>query len=95
MIHLNVILTVRNPVDVERVRALLTETADRSRREPGCERFEVYHSQSDARVFLLVERWQSQQALEAHRAGVNFREFYTPNVLPLVERAPHPSDLLS
>jgi hypothetical protein len=30
--------------------------------------------------------------LDAHRAGSTFREFYTPNVLPVVERASHRSD---
>lgn len=91
MIHLNVLLTVRAPADIPRVRDLLAETARRSVAEPGCERFEIYHSEADARVFLLVERWQDQAALDAHRAGVTFQTFYTPNVLPLVERAPHPS----
>lgn len=92
MIYLNVVLTVKQTEDSERVRALLAETAARSREEPGCARFEVYRSQSDGRVFFLVERWETQAHLDAHRAGATFREFYTPNVLPLVERAPHPSD---
>jgi len=42
-----------------------------------------------------VERWDSQAHVDAHRAGATFREFYTPNVLPLVERAPHPSDAVA
>jgi quinol monooxygenase YgiN len=95
MIYLNVILTVKNPQDVDRVRALLTEAAVRSRPEPGCARFEVYHSQADTSSFLLVEQWESQAHLEAHRSGAAFTEHYVPNVLPLVERVPHPSDLVS
>lgn len=95
MIHLNVILTVKADTDVARVRGLLAETAARSRHEPGCERFEVYHSQNDARTFLLVEWWSTQADLDAHRQGVTFTTFYTPNVLPLVERQPHPSDRIA
>ena len=91
MIYLNVILTVRAPAEVARVRDLLAETARRSAQEPGCERFEIYQSDADSQVFLLVERWQDQAALDAHRAGVTFQTFYTPNVLPLVDRSPHPS----
>lgn len=95
MIHLNVILRVKEENDIRRVRELLTETACRSRDEPGCERFEIYHSQTDARVFLLVEWWQDQGTLDEHRKGVTFTTFYTPNVLPLVERQPHPSDRIA
>lgn len=91
MIHLNVILTVRAPADVARVRDLLAETARRSAQEPGCERFEIYQSDAEPAVFMLVERWRDQAALDAHRVGETFQNFYTPNVLPLVERAPHPS----
>lgn len=94
MIYLNVVLTVKDAAQVDRVKGLLEETARRSATEPGCSRFEVYQSQSDERQFFLVERWETQAHLDAHRAGTTFREFYTPNVLPLVERAPHPSDLV-
>ena len=57
MIYLNVLLTAKDPADAGRVKELLAETARRSRTEPGCTRFEVYHSQADRRTFLLVERW--------------------------------------
>jgi quinol monooxygenase YgiN len=95
MIHLNVILRVKQEADVTRVRELLTETARRASGEPGCERFEIYHSQADRQTFLLVEWWSNQQTLDDHRKGVTFTTFYTPNVLPLVERQPHPSDRIA
>lgn len=92
MIHLNVLLTVKAESDIPRVKEFLAEAARRSRPEPGCERFEVYHSQNDARVFLLVEWWTDAAAVAAHREGDTFKHYYSPNVLPLVERVPHPSD---
>jgi quinol monooxygenase YgiN len=61
---------------------------------PGCERFEVYQSQTDPQTFLLVEWWASEEDLETHRTNKNFVEVYKPKVLPLVERLPHPSDRL-
>jgi len=94
VIHLNVLLTVRNARDIDRVRQLLQQQATASRDEPGCLRFEVYHSQSDPLLFLLVERWASQAHVEQHRQGRAFVELYQPLVLPLVERAPHPCDLV-
>jgi quinol monooxygenase YgiN len=95
MVYLNVILTVKDPGDIPRVRRGLAEAAERSRSEPGCERFEVYQSQADERIFILVEQWASQTDLDAHRDGAAFVEHYVPNVLPLVDRVPHPSDLIS
>jgi quinol monooxygenase YgiN len=94
VIHLNVLLTVKDARDIDRVQALLHQQATAARDEPGCLRFEVYHSQSDRRVFLLVERWATQAHVEQHRQGKSFLELYQPLVLPLVERTPHPSDLV-
>jgi quinol monooxygenase YgiN len=95
MVYLNVILTVKDPADVARVRRGLAESAERSRPEPGCQRFEVYQSRADERTFILVEQWASEADLDAHRKGAAFVDHYVPNVLPLVERSPHPSDLVS
>ncbi len=90
-IYLNVMLRVKEPEYIEIVRARLQSMAERSRTEAGCERFEIYHSEADARVFLLVETWSDAAALEAHRAGEAFTGFYVPEVLPYVDRQPHPS----
>lgn len=88
MFCINVLLQVKNPADVDEVARLLTEAARLSREEPGCLRFEAFHSQSDPNVFLLCERWESEAAWQAHR------EIYQPQVLPKVERTPHISTLL-
>ena len=94
MIYLNVWLTVKNPATVDQVRALLTEQARLSRQEPGCARFEVYQSQNDPTRFLLNEHWESQAAVDAHRKAHAYTTVYQPQVLPLVEREPHPSNLV-
>ena len=94
MIYANIILTVRQEDDIETIRGLLAEQARLSRQEPGCARFEVYHSQSDPNVFLLIERWESQAALDEHRKAKAYTEIYQPQVLPLVDRVPHVSTLV-
>lgn len=94
MICINVHLTVRDESDVETIRNLLAEQARLSRQEPGCLRFEVYHSQADPRVFLLNEHWESSEALDVHRRATAFKTIYEPQVLPRVERVPHPSVLV-
>lgn len=94
MFCINVILTVQEEEDIEAVGQLLAEAGHLTREEPGCLRFEVYHSQSDPRVYLLLEHWESEQAWQDHRNEQAFREIYQPKVLPLVERTPHISTLI-
>lgn len=95
MIYLNVLLTVQNEADVDTVRSLLAEAGRLSREEPGCLRFEVYHSQADPKRFMLCEHWESQAALDQHRRAKAYGEIYQPQVLPLVAREPHPSTLVT
>lgn len=94
MIYLNIWLTAKEPGTVDEVKKLLTEQCRLSRQEPGCVRFEVYHSQSDPRVFMLCEHWESQDALDKHREAKAYTTVYKPRVLPLVDRVPHPSTLV-
>jgi len=89
MYYLNVWLTVKNPSDVATVRDLLTQCATLSREEPGCVRFEAYHSETDERRFLLCEQWESKGAWETHRQARAVQEIYLPKVLPLAEREAH------
>ena len=94
MITMNILLTVKVEADVQRVRTLLTEAMRKSRQEPGCERFDVYHSQADPCRFTLVEHWASQEALDAHRQAEAYTTIYKPRVMPLVDREGHPVTLL-
>jgi quinol monooxygenase YgiN len=94
MIYINVVLTVKDASDIEEVSGLLTQQCQLSRQEPGCLRFEVYHSQTDRRVFILNEHWSDQAAIDAHRKAHAYTTVYQPKVIPKVDRVPHPSDLV-
>ncbi|MFN6103072.1 MAG: putative quinol monooxygenase [Planctomycetaceae bacterium] len=95
MLYLNVHLTVKNSTDIETVRQCLVELTHLSRAEPGCLRYEVYHSHNDPSKFEIVERWADQGALDQHRKARGYTEIYAPRVIPLVDRTPHPSTLLA
>lgn len=95
VIYNNVILTVNSLSDIETVASKLTHLATASRQEPGCERFEVYHSETESNVFMLIEQWQSQEALDQHREAPAFQSVYLPDVIPLVTRSPHICRLLT
>ncbi|MBI1344830.1 antibiotic biosynthesis monooxygenase [bacterium] len=94
MIYANIWLTVKDPANVDEIRELLREQCRLSKQEPGCERFEVYHSKNDPKTFLLVERWQDQASLDAHRLATAYTTVYQPKVLPKVDRVAHPCELV-
>jgi quinol monooxygenase YgiN len=44
--------------------------------EPGgCLRFDVHQEAADPRLFLLIEEYADEQALEAHRASAHYKAF--------------------
>ena len=92
--YIHVLLQVNDENDVDEIRGLMAEAARLSRQEPGCCRFEVYHSQSDPRTFVLTEWWETEDAWKAHRNERAFSEIYAPRVLPRVTRTPHISTLV-
>ena len=94
MLYINVQLRVKDSADIARVGDLLTAHCRLSRAEPGCVRFDVYHSQSDLAVYLLCEHWETEASLEQHRLATGYVTIYKPQVIPLVDRTPHPCDLL-
>jgi quinol monooxygenase YgiN len=94
MIYINVVLTVKETQDIPEIQGLLAEQGRLSRQEPGCLRFEVYHSQTNPLVFLLNEHWSDQAAIDAHRKATAYTTIYVPQVLPRVDRVPHPSSLV-
>ena len=94
MIYLTVVLTVKSDADVAYVRKTMTELGQLARQDAGCLRFEVYHSQADKRTFFLNEIWEDAASLDAHRRTSAFVDTYMAKVVPKLERAPHPCDLL-
>ncbi len=91
---INVWLTVNDPVHVDAVRHALAEAVRLSRVEDGCERYDVYHSESDPLRFLLVEHWASKADWESHRERHAFQAIYKPQVLPRVNREAHVATLV-
>ena len=89
MFRINVVLNVNQAEDIDTVKKLLSQAAALSREEKGCERFEVYHSESDPATFLLCEWWASEQDWKDHRNEKAFQEIYQPQVMPKVTRTPH------
>jgi len=63
------------PDKVTALQKLLEGMVGPTRAEPGCDRYDLFGT-SDADGFVLVERYQDQQALQDHRSTdhyVNYR----------------------
>jgi quinol monooxygenase YgiN len=88
------VLKVKDAADVAFVRSTMAELGRLARKDAGCVRFEVYHSQADKRVFFLNEIWEDAASLDAHRKAPAFVDIYMAKVVPKLDRVPHPCDLL-
>ncbi len=95
MIDLTVILTAKDSANIPELRTLLATQVQLSRAEPGCVRFEAFESGSVPGTFILIERWESQAALDEHRKATGFMTIYAPKVIPLVDRVPHVCTVLA
>jgi quinol monooxygenase YgiN len=89
MVFNNVLLRAKDPQRVTEISGLLRQQASLSSVEPGCERFDVYQSEAEPELFLLIEVWASEGHLAQHRKAEAFTQLYQPKVLPLVHREPH------
>ena len=66
------------------LRSLLTWMVERTRAEPGCERFDLYEERDAGGALHLFERYRGPKALEAHRASEHYVE-YRRQVADLLE----------
>ncbi|WP_224283479.1 putative quinol monooxygenase [Streptomyces sp. LS1784] len=90
MFDLIVIVRVTEPDGVPAVADALARMRPLCLAEDGCVGWEAYHSQEDPGRFVLVERWATREAWEAHGGGDAIRKIYIPDILPGVERAVPP-----
>ncbi len=67
MSELHVVATI--PVKAEHVESLATalaELAEATRQESGCLAYDLFESTAVPGVFVTIERWTDQAALDAH-----------------------------
>ncbi|MFD0968344.1 putative quinol monooxygenase [Plantactinospora endophytica] len=74
------------PGQEETVRGLLPEFLAASNAEPGCISFVGYQQLDDARTIVLIERYASREAFEAHRDTPHFKELALDQIVPRLER---------
>ena len=78
MSSLHVVATLPfDPARAAEAAPVLAELAVGSRGDAGCLAYDVYASASTPGVFVVVEEWESQAALEAHGKQPHLRAAFT------------------
>ncbi len=85
-----VVSTVRlKPEHRDAVLEGLRRLAEQTRAEPGCLSYAVHEDVDDTRVLVVIERWDSQVALENHLLRPYVREIIG-SAQHLLDGAPEP-----
>ena len=63
------------PGQADLVASALLELAGPSRAESGCLLYDVCRSQADPNELLVLEEWESREALDTHMATPSFKAF--------------------
>jgi quinol monooxygenase YgiN len=70
---------------VDDVLALLRQLQAAARTEPGNVAFDVYRQLDDERGVVLLERYASREAFEAHRETDHFKAIVLEQIVPLLD----------
>ena len=63
------------PDQVDALASTLRTMVDHTRREPGCEVYDLYRSDDEVTRFHLFERYRDDDALAAHRASDHYQAY--------------------
>jgi quinol monooxygenase YgiN len=69
----------------DELRALLVPYAEKSAKEPGCQKYVLMEVIAEAGRFLTYERWTNKAALDAHMATPDIKEIL-PKLQPILAK---------
>lgn len=70
------------PGKIGEVLPLLPKLAAAALTEPGCLAFDVFRSLDDEHSYVLLERYTSRAALDAHRETEHFKDLVLGQIVP-------------
>jgi quinol monooxygenase YgiN len=68
------------------VTALFAKLTEESRKEPGCEMYQVHRHKTEPRRFFIYEQYKDDAALEAHRNTSHFLQFARKELPKIADR---------
>ncbi|MBV9328380.1 MAG: antibiotic biosynthesis monooxygenase [Chloroflexi bacterium] len=69
-VRLIIQFTADSPDIADKAIASAVERCKRAQKEPGCLQFEVFRSALQPERYVLLERWESKEALAVHAQGM-------------------------
>jgi (4S)-4-hydroxy-5-phosphonooxypentane-2,3-dione isomerase len=82
MVVLSVIWMAKPGHEAE-VAEVFSKLQEQSRKEPGCQMYQVHRHRTELRRFFLYEQYKDDAALEVHKSAPHFLE-YAKKVLPRI-----------
>lgn len=67
-------LTIKSDFQAPLLEAL-KKIVDSSRAEEGCYQYDLHHDNRNPMVYVFIERWASQEALDLHNQSEHFTSF--------------------
>jgi len=54
---------------------IVKKLVEATQKENGCIMYECFKSTDDPKKFVIMEKWESKEALDAHMATAHFKEY--------------------
>ena len=78
MITITAFIRVKNTIeDLETINGLFARLISETRKEPGCQKYDLHEVTDQPGFFVMMEEWASEAALESHNASPHFNDFVT------------------
>src|SRR5690554_1800376 len=65
----------KNSAELEKINSLFTRLIDETRKEPGCQKYDLHEVTDQPGLFIMMEEWASEYALEDHNNFKHFKNF--------------------
>jgi quinol monooxygenase YgiN len=68
------------------VASLFSKLTEESRKEPGCQIYQVHRHRTESRRFFIYEQYNDDAALEAHRTSSHFLQYAKKDLPRIADR---------
>ncbi len=58
---------------VDRILELSKEMVEKTVKEDGCIKYELFQDMKDPKILIIIEEWEDEEALNKHMASEHFR----------------------
>ena len=72
------------PEALDTVLELIAQATIASKKESGNLVYEAYQSTTEKNTIVLLERYENEEALNAHRSSIHFQEIVVGKIVPML-----------